>query len=111
PLGPHRHGTDRGDGGEMSPLPSANLLIATLALPHGRGSPTRLRRRLRVGLLAASAATIAALSAGAYWISSLGPAPPGNGLAFSALVVDRAGNLLRPSTTPSRPWRFPATPA
>jgi len=68
-----------------------------------------LRRGLRAGLLAASAAIVAALSAGAYWISSLGPAPLGEGLAFSALVVDRDGKLLRPYTTPEGRWRLPAT--
>src|SRR5262245_44873159 len=93
----------------MSPLPSANLLIATLALPRGRGSPTRLRRGLRAGLLAASSAIIAVLCAAVYWISSLGPTPLGEGLAFSALVVDRDGKLLRPYTTPEGRWRLPAT--
>jgi penicillin-binding protein 1C len=44
-----------------------------------------------------------------YWISSLGPAPLGEGLAFSAIVVDRDGKLLRPYTTPEGRWRLPAT--
>src|SRR5215472_12439273 len=109
PLWPHGHGNDRGDGGKMSPLPSANLLIATLALPRGRGSPTRLRRGLCAGLLAASSAIVAVVCAAVYWISSLGPAPLGEGLAFSALVVDRDGKLLRPYTTPEGRWRLPAT--
>jgi penicillin-binding protein 1C len=43
-----------------------------------------------------------------YWISSLGPAPLGEGLAFSAIVVDRDGKLLRPYTTPEGRWRLPA---
>src|SRR5262249_23596037 len=78
-------GNDRGEGGEMSPHPSAHLLIPTLAVARGR--PSRLRRGLRAGLVAASTAIIAVVSAGAYWISSLGPTPLGEGLAFSALVV------------------------
>jgi penicillin-binding protein 1C len=48
-------------------------------------------------------------SAGAWWISALGPPPLGEGLAFSTLVVDREGRLLRPYTTPEGRWRLPAT--
>jgi len=93
----------------MSPLPSANPLIPTLALARGRESPSRLRRGLRAGLIAASAAIIAVMCSAVYWVSSLGPAPLGEGLAFSALVVDRDGKLLRPYTTPEGRWRLPAT--
>jgi penicillin-binding protein 1C len=60
-------------------------------------------------LVAASTAIVAVVSAGIYWISSLGPAPLGEGLAFSAIVVDRDGKLLRPYTTPEGRWRLPAT--
>ncbi len=45
----------------------------------------------------------------AWWIVALGPAPVGEGLAFSTLVVDRDGNLLRPYATPEGRWRLPAT--
>src|SRR5437870_1731063 len=93
----------------MSPLPSANPLIPTLALARGRESPSRLRRGLRAGLIAASAAIIAVVCSAVYWVSSLGPAPLGEGLAFSTLVVDRDGKLLRPYTTPEGRWRLPAT--
>jgi len=93
----------------MSPLPSANLLIPALAPARRRESPSRLRRGLCAGLLAASTAVIAVACAAVYWISSLGPAPLGEGLAFSALVVDRDGKLLRPYTTPGGRWRLPAT--
>ncbi len=51
----------------------------------------------------------ATLWAAATWIVSLGPAPLGQGLAFSTLVVDRDGNLLRPYTTPEGRWRIAAT--
>ncbi|MGH6767741.1 MAG: penicillin-binding protein 1C [Xanthobacteraceae bacterium] len=44
-----------------------------------------------------------------WWIVSLGPAPTGQGLAYSTLVVDREGRLLRPYTTPEGRWRLPAT--
>jgi penicillin-binding protein 1C len=66
-------------------------------------------RWLRWSLVTALAATVAALSAGAWWIASLGPAPVGEGLAFSTLVVDRDGRLLRPYATPDGRWRLPAT--
>src|SRR5215831_15256408 len=108
PLRPHCDRDRRGDGSEMSPRPSAHLLIST-PCPRGREGPPRLRRWLRMGLLAASTAIIAVVSAGACWISSLGPAPLGEGLAFSTLVVDRDGRLLRPYATPEGRWRLPAT--
>src|SRR5262245_63832192 len=65
-------------------------------------------RWLRWRTVAALAATAALLSAGAWWIASLGPTPLGEGLAFSTLVVDRDGKLLRPYTTPDGRWRLPA---
>ena len=49
------------------------------------------------------------MSAVVWWIASLGPAPLGEGLAFSTLVVDRDGKLLRPYITPEGRWRLPAT--
>ena len=64
---------------------------------------------LRFGVAAAVLATVAVLSAGAWWIASLGSAPVGEGLAFSTLVVDRDGRLLRPYVTPEGRWRLPAT--
>ena len=54
-------------------------------------------------------ATIAAVAAGGYWIASLGPAPLGKALAYSTLVVDRDGKLLRAYLTPEGRWRLPAT--
>jgi penicillin-binding protein 1C len=45
----------------------------------------------------------------AAWIVSLGPAPLGEGLEYSTLVVDREGRLLRPYTTRDGRWRLPAT--
>ena len=93
----------------MSPLPSANLPIPALAMARGRANPSRLPRGLRAGLIAASTAIIAVVCAAVYWVSSLGPAPLGEGVAFSALVVDRDGKLLRPYATPEGRWRLPAT--
>jgi len=69
-----------------------------------------LRRRLWLSIAAAASTVIVAVvSAVACWISSLGPAPLGEGLAFSTIVVDRGGKLLRPYTTPEGRWRLPAT--
>jgi penicillin-binding protein 1C len=93
----------------MSPLASTHLLTPALAPARGRETPSRLRRGLRVSLVAASTTIIAVVCAAAYWIASLGPAPLGEGLAFSALVVDRDGKLLRPYATPEGRWRLPAT--
>src|SRR6516225_2592122 len=73
---------------------------------RGAKSP---RRWLRLSLAAVTVAIVSVLSAGAWWIASLGPAPLGEGLAFSTLVVDRDGKLLRPYTTPEGRWRLPAT--
>jgi penicillin-binding protein 1C len=42
-------------------------------------------------------------------VASLGPPPLGEDLAFSTVVVDREGRLLRPYTTPEGRWRLPAT--
>jgi len=68
-----------------------------------------LRRRLRFSLIFTSIAIVSILSVGIWWVSSLGPAPLGEGLAFSTLVVDRDGKLLRPYATPEGRWRLPAT--
>ena len=73
------------------------------------GGGSRRWRWLCWGLAALSIATTVALLAGARWISALGPAPLGEGLAFSTVVVDRDGRLLRPYTTPEGRWRLPAT--
>ena len=43
-----------------------------------------------------------------WWVLSLGPVPRGEGVAYSTLVVDREGRLLRPYTTPEGRWRLPA---
>ena len=79
-----------------------------LSAQAGRAKPSS-RRRLCVILLILSLAISSATVGAAWWISSLGPAPLGEGLAFSTLVVDRDGRLLRPYTTPEGRWRLPAT--
>ncbi|MEA3026475.1 MAG: penicillin-binding protein, partial [Alphaproteobacteria bacterium] len=77
----------------------------------GRGSQSRLWPRLRSAAMAMGFASLCLLPVGAWWIASLGPAPLGEGLSYSTLVVDRDGHLLRPYTTPEGRWRLAATPA
>jgi penicillin-binding protein 1C len=43
------------------------------------------------------------------WVHALGPAPLGEGLEFSTVVVDREDRLLRPYTTADGRWRLPVT--
>jgi penicillin-binding protein 1C len=73
------------------------------------GGPPRRWRWLCWSLAVVSIATTVILLAGARWIAALGPAPLGEGLAFSTVVGDRDGRLLRPYTTPEGRWRLPAT--
>jgi penicillin-binding protein 1C len=80
----------------------------TPTLPH-EGGGRRLRRGLRATLIAGGLGIVCLLIAAAGWIVSLGPAPLGEGLAYSTLVVDRDGRLLRPYTTYQGRWRLPAT--
>jgi penicillin-binding protein 1C len=77
--------------------------------PHGGREPCGTARRKTT--LALAAASLTACLALVAWIISLGPVPRGEGLAYSTLVVDRDGRLLRPYTTPEGRWRLPATRA
>ena len=69
-----------------------------------------LRSARSIRLLVALFAT-GTICAAACCIALLGPAPLGRDLAFSTLVVDRDGRLLRPYATPEGRWRLPATRA
>ena len=75
------------------------------------GSPPSRGRwskwRLIVSLIAAACAVFAVTA----WIISLGPVPTGHDLAYSTLVVDRDGKLLRPYPTVEGRWRLPVTTA
>ncbi len=55
------------------------------------------------------AAVVTAVLGGVWWVVSLGPAPRGEALDYSTLVVDRQDRLLRPYATPDGRWRLPAT--
>src|SRR5262249_33665045 len=67
------------------------------------GSPLT-RGRAVVGLL-----VVALLAGGACWVASLGPAPRGEALQFSTIVLDRNDQLLRPYTMADGRWRLPAS--
>ena len=75
----------------------------------GRDDGQRLRRGLRLTLITCAVGFVGVTIIAAGWIASLGAAPLGEGLAFSTLVVDREGRLLRPYTTYQGRWRLPAT--
>src|SRR3569832_848164 len=45
------------------------------------------------------------------WVTALGPAPMGEGLDYSHVVLDREGHLLRAYATKEGRWRLPETPA
>jgi penicillin-binding protein 1C len=81
---------------------------ARTAAPQSRSLKSCVRRWLLLSLVVVFIATATVLSGGAWWIASLGPPPLGEALAFSTLVVDRDGKLLRPYTTLDGRWRLPA---
>src|SRR5947209_1041234 len=82
-----------------------------LPVPPPQGGRERWGARLRTLSLAIACAAVVLVIAATWWILSLGPAPRGEGLAYSTMVVDRDGRLLRPYTTPEGRWRLPATRA
>jgi len=65
------------------------------------------RRHLFLASVAGGAAV--ALLAGTLWAQSLGPAPLGENLEYSHVVLDRDGKLLRAYSTNQGRWRLPAT--
>jgi penicillin-binding protein 1C len=64
---------------------------------------------LRIKALVAATMCVLGAATFAAWVHSLGPAPLGEGIEFSTLVVDRNGQLLRPYATVDGRWRLPAT--
>ena len=52
------------------------------------------------------AVALIAIGCGA-WIYALGPAPMGEGLDYSHIVLDRNGHLLRAYATKEGLWRLP----
>ena len=117
-------GDDRGHGGEMrtggtqGARRRAALLESARLIPGRKVRSGRARASdracddglcLGAGHRVSCADCSGPVCGGAWWIASLGPAPLGEGLAFSTLVVDRDGKLLRPYTTPDGRWRLPAS--
>jgi penicillin-binding protein 1C len=86
-----------------------------LAVGRGAGGPLPARRRPRrrgwVGIAATGCggALLFLVGALALYVVALGPVPLGQNLAYSKLVVDRKGDLLRAYATPDGYWRLPAT--
>ena len=70
------------------------------------GSPLARGRQL---LSSVVIAMVSLACIGAAWLFSLGPAPLGERLAFSTVVLDRDGKLLRPYATREGRWRLPAS--
>ena len=68
-----------------------------------------MRRAVRIAALTTVLAAAFVVAAFASWVIALGPAPLGENLSYSTLVVDREGRLLRPYTTHEGRWRLPAT--
>jgi penicillin-binding protein 1C len=66
---------------------------------------TRLAKRLIIALALTAVGFVVATS----YTHSLGPAPTGEHLAYSTIVQDRNGRLLRPYATPDGKWRLPVT--
>ncbi len=64
-------------------------------------------RSMRATALACAALCLLAVAAFSAWVYSLGPAPLGESLQFSTLVVDREGRLLRAFATRDGRWRLP----
>ena len=79
--------------------------------PEDEGRVTRpaMGRRPRHVFAAAAVMVVVFVAAAALYVHALGPVPLGRHLAYSHLVVDRNGKLLRAYATPEGRWRLPAT--
>jgi penicillin-binding protein 1C len=66
-------------------------------------------RGLRKLVIASAIAVTCLVAATVAWIVALGPAPTGQDLEFSTVVIDRDGQVLRPYATNDGRWRLPAT--
>ncbi len=80
------------NGSDRDPAPS-------VAAP-GKGRWRSAVAAVLVGLISIVVGALA-------WVASLGPAPLGKDLAFSTVVVDRDGRLLRPFALSDGRWRLP----
>jgi penicillin-binding protein 1C len=87
----------KSDGVRRAPRGWLRSVLAILRFPW--------LRRGGIALLATATMSAIVLS---IWIIALGPPPLGKELAFSTVVVDRQGRLLRAYATPEGRWRLPA---
>ena len=65
--------------------------------------------RLRLVAVVVFAVCAFPVVAAAWWTASLGPAPLGKDIEYSARVLDRDGHLLRAYTASDGRWRLPVT--
>ena len=94
-------------GGSMSVAPDDQQRPPSLAHKGGGNAPVA-QRRLRLIARAAAVSIVVVAGLVAAFVISLGPPPLGKDLAYSTLVVDRDGRLLRPFATADGRWRLPA---
>ena len=66
-------------------------------------------RYWRHGLAVFAGAIIAGLTAVVFYVAALGPAPRGDRLDYSNIVLDREGRLLRAYADKDGRWRLPVT--
>ena len=93
----------------MTDLPTVTFPSTTSSVNRGENAWS-VQRRLWSAFVATALIGIMALVGGlAWWIESLGPAPLGKNLEFSATVLDREGRLLRAYATSEGRWRLPVT--
>ena len=96
-------------GGSMSVAPDDQQRPPSLTLPHkGGGNAPVAWRRLRSIARAVAVSIVVVAGLVTAFVLFLGPPPLGKDLAYSTLVVDRDGRLLRPFATADGRWRLPA---
>ncbi len=74
-----------------------------------RAKQPSIRWRPRDVFVGGGAMVLAVAAVFGLYVYALGPVPLGQNLAYSRLVVDRNGKLLRAYATPEGRWRLPAT--
>ena len=80
----------------------------SLTLPRkGGGNRFSWWRRGRITIGVIAAIVFGAITTSVWYIHALGPAPLGDTLEFSTLVLDREDRLLRPYATADGKWRLP----
>jgi penicillin-binding protein 1C len=96
-------------GGSMSVAADDQQRPPSLTLPHKRGGNAPVAwRRLRSIARAVAVSIVVVAGLVTAFALFLGPPPLGKSLAYSTLVVDRDGRLLRPFATGDGRWRLPA---